>query len=78
MTTLVESRDLVLILSKYYKFSVPVQVIFVKSAVNIYVTEPSIIEPTACVTTSQGPPWLAINDAMHGNSSGSVISRHRF
>ena len=30
-----------------------------------------------CVTTSQGPPWLAINDAMHGNSSGSVISRHR-
>ena len=31
-----------------------------------------------CVTTLQCPPWLAINDAMHGNSSSSVISRHQF
>ena len=30
-----------------------------------------------CVTMLQGPPWLAINDATHGNSSGSVISRHQ-
>ena len=31
-----------------------------------------------CVTTSQGPPWLAINDAMHRNGSGSTVSRHQF
>ena len=30
------------------------------------------------VTTSQGPPWLAINDAMHRNGSGSTVSRHQF
>ena len=29
------------------------------------------------VTMSQGPSWLAINDAIHRNGSDSTVSRHQ-